>query len=283
MNKIKLGDYNNLEIVKEVDFGLYLDGGEMGEILLPKRYQPASYKIGDVLEVFIYLDNEERLVATTEKPFCKVGEFAYLEVAWVNQHGAFLKWGLIKDLFCPFHEQKKKMKIGESYIVYVYIDEESYRIVASAKVEKFFDEDIPYMERGHEVDVLVWQKTELGFKVIVNNAYPALAYEDQIFQRIHTGDKMKGYINTVREDGKIDVSLHPIGRKQTLDFSETLLTYLREHDGYCDLGDKSDAEDIKYRFQVSKKTYKKAIGDLYKKRLITIAEDGIRLVNKKHQ
>ncbi len=135
MNKIKLGDYNNLEIVKEVDFGLYLDGGEMGEILLPKRYQPASYKIGDVLEVFIYLDNEERLVATTEKPFCKVGEFAYLEVAWVNQHGAFLKWGLMKDLFCPFHEQKKKMEIGESYIVYVYIDEESYRIVASAKVE----------------------------------------------------------------------------------------------------------------------------------------------------
>lgn len=280
MEKIKLGDYNRLEIVKEVDFGLYLDGGEEGEILLPKRYQPESYKIGDVLEVFIYLDSEERLVATTEKTFCKVGDFAYLEVAWVNQHGAFLKWGLMKDLFCPFNEQKKRMEIGESYIVYVYIDEESYRIVASAKVDKFFDEEIPYMERGKEVDVLVWQKTELGFKVIIDNKYPGLAYEDQIFQRVHTGDRMKGYINTVRPDGKIDVSLHPIGRRQTLDFSETLLDYLHEHNGYCDLGDKSDAEDIKYRFHVSKKTYKKAIGDLYKKRLISISENGIRL-NKK--
>lgn len=280
MSSIVLGDYNRLEIVKEVDFGLYLDGGEVGEILLPKRYQPVTYKIGDVLEVFIYLDNEERLIATTEKPLCKVGEFAYLEVAWVNQYGAFLKWGLMKDLFCPFHEQKKKMEIGESYIVYVYIDEESYRIVASAKVEKFFDENIPYLERGKEVDVLIWQKTELGFKVIIDNKYPGLAYEDQIFKRIHTGERMKGYINSVRQDGKIDVSLQPIGRKQTLDFSDTLLEYLREHDGYCDLGDKSDAEDIKYRFHVSKKTYKKAIGDLYKKRLINISEDGIRLVKK---
>ena len=264
MSSIVLGDYNRLEIVKEVDFGLYLDGGEVGEILLPKRYQPETYKIGDVLEVFIYLDNEERLIATTEKPFCKVGEFAYLEVAWVNQYGAFLKWGLMKDLFCPFHEQKKKMEIGESYIVYVYIDEESYRIVASAKVEKFFDENIPYLERGKEVDVLIWQKTELGFEVIIDNKYPGLAYEDQIFKRIHTGERMKGYINSVRQDGKIDVSLQPIGRKQTLDFSDTLLEYLREHDGYCDLGDKGDAEDIKYRFHVSKKTYKKAIGDLYR-------------------
>lgn len=280
METIKLGDYNRLDIVKEVDFGLYLDGGDMGEILLPKRYQPEKYKIGDVLEVFVYLDNEERLVATTEKPLCKVGDFAYLEVAWVNQHGAFLKWGLMKDLFCPFHEQKKRMEIGEKYIVYVYIDQESYRIVASAKVEKFFDENIPYFERGQEVNVLIWQKTELGFKVIIDNKYAGLAYEDQIFKRIHTGDRMKGYIHTVRPDGKIDVSLHPIGRKQTLDFSETLLQYLNEHNGYCDLGDKSDAEDIKYRFHVSKKTYKKAIGDLYKKRLISISEDGIRLLKK---
>ena len=277
---IKIGDYNHLEIVKEVDFGLYLDGEELGEILLPKRYVPEKYEMGDVLKVFVYLDNEERLVATTETPLCKVGDFAYLEVAWVNQYGAFLKWGLMKDLFCPFREQKKKMQVGESYIVYVYIDEETYRIVASAKVEKFLDEEEPEYERGEEVDVLIWQKTDLGFKVIVDNKYGGLIYDGQIFKRIHTGDRMKGYVNQVREDGKIDISLQPTGRKQTLDFSATLMQYLREHDGFCDLGDKSDAEDIKYRFHVSKKTYKKAIGELYKRRLIAITDEGIQLLRK---
>lgn len=277
---LKIGDYNQLEIVKEVDFGLYLNGEELGEILLPKRYVPEKYVIGEALNVFIYLDNEERLVATTETPLCKVGDFAFLEVAWVNQYGAFLNWGLMKDLFCPFREQKKRMQVGESYIVYVYIDEESYRIVASAKVEKFFDEEPPELERCQEVDVLIWQKTDLGFKVIVDNQYPGLVYEGQIFKRIHTGDRMTGFVNNVREDGKIDISLQPTGHKQTLDFSATLLQYLREHDGFCDLGDKSDAEDIKYRFHVSKKTYKKAIGELYKKRLIAITDEGIRLLRK---
>lgn len=277
---LKIGDYNQLEIVKEVDFGLYLNGEELGEILLPKRYVPEKYERGDVLNVFVYLDNEERLVATTETPLCKVGDFAYLEVAWVNQYGAFLNWGLMKDLFCPFREQKKRMQVGESYIVYVYIDEESYRIVASAKVEKFFDEEPPELEQGQEVEVLIWQKTDLGFKVIVDNQYPGLVYEGQIFKRIHTGDRMTGYVNNVREDGKIDISLQPTGRKQTLDFSAILMQYLREHDGFCDLGDKSDAEDIKYRFHVSKKTYKKAIGELYKKRLIAITDEGIQLLRK---
>ena len=278
MDTIKLGDYNTLKIVKEVDFGLYLDGGEEGEILLPSRYVPEHYTIGEELEVFIYLDNEERLVATTEHPIAKVGDFAYLEVAWVNEYGAFLSWGLMKDLFCPFREQKMKMEIGDSYIVYIHIDEDSYRIMASAKVEHFFNPEFPPYRHGEEVDLLIWQKTDLGFKVIIDNAYPGLVYEDQIFKYIHTGDRMKGYIEGVREDGKIDVTLQPIGRKQTLDFSETLLQYLKDNDGVCPLGDKSDAEDIKRQFQVSKKTYKKAIGDLYKKRLITISENGIKLI-----
>ena len=146
--KIKLGDYNTLKIVKQVDFGIYLDGGEEGEILLPKRYVPEQFAIGDEIEVFLYLDNEERLVATTEHPLAKVGDFAYLQVAWVNEYGAFLKWGLMKDLFCPFREQKKRMEIGNSYIVHVHIDEESYRIVASAKVERYFAEDMPPYKRG---------------------------------------------------------------------------------------------------------------------------------------
>ena len=278
MNKIKLGDYNRLEIVKEVDFGLYLDGGSEGDILLPRRYVPEDYRIGELIDVFVYLDQEERPVATTEKPLAKVGDFAYLECAWVNEYGAFLNWGLMKDVFCPFHEQKKRMEIGNSYIVHLHIDEESYRIVASAKVEKYFSEEFPPYAPEEEVDLLVWQKTDLGFKVIIDNCHPGLIYENQIFRPVHTGDRMRGYISGVRPDGKIDVSLQTTGRRQTLDFSETLLDYLHAHGGSCDLGDKSDAEDIKRRFQVSKKTYKKAIGDLYKRHLIIISgEEGIKL------
>ena len=278
MTKIKLGDYNRLTIVKEVDFGIYLDGGDEGEILLPKRYVPENCKPGDELEVFLYLDQDERLIATTQHPLAKVGEFACLEVAWVNQYGAFLNWGLMKDLFCPFHEQKQRMEIGNSYVVAVFIDEESYRIAASAKVEHFFATDFPPYQPGEKVDLLVWQTTDLGFKVIIDHAYPGLVYRSQIFKSIRIGDSLQGYIMGVRPDGKIDVSLQPHGRQQTTDFAETLLQYLKDHDGFCELGDKSDAQDIKHRFEVSKKVYKKAIGDLYRRRLITLEDAGIRLV-----
>lgn len=278
MKRIKLGEYNRLTIVKAVDFGLYLDGGDEGEILLPSRYVPKDCRIGDELDVFIYLDNEERIVATTQKPLAKVGDFAYLEVSWVNEYGAFLHWGPLKDLFCPFREQKMRMEIGESYIVFVYIDRESYRIAASAKIEHYLQKDtLPYTV-GTETDLLIWQKTDLGFKVIIDNRYQGLVYEDQIFKRIHTGDRMKGYISRVREDGKLDVTLQPLGYQQARAFSDTLLQYLKNNGGFCDLGDKSDAEDIKRRFQVSKKTFKKAVGDLYKRCLIVLDEQGIRLV-----
>lgn len=280
MKKIQLGAFNRLTIVKEVDFGLYLDGGDEGEILLPRRYVPATYKIGDEIDVFLYLDQDERLVATTEQPLAQVGDFAYLECSWVNEYGAFLNWGLMKDLFCPFREQKKRMEIGSSYIVYVTIDEESYRMMASAKVEHFLSKDKPPYKAGDEVQILIWQKTDLGFKAIIDNAYAGLIYRDQIFKYVHTGDRMTAYVANVRPDGKIDLTLQHTGRQQTLDFSETLLTYLHEHGGSCDLGDKSDAEEIKARFEVSKKVYKKAIGDLYRRRLITIADDGIRLVDE---
>ena len=278
MTKIKLGDYNRLTIVKEVDFGIYLDGGDEGEILLPKRYVPENCKPGDELEVFLYLDQDERLIATTQQPLAKVGEFACLEVAWVNQYGAFLNWGLMKDLFCPFHEQKQRMEIGNRYVVAVFIDEESYRIAASAKVEHFFATDFPPYQPGEKVDLLVWQTTDLGFKVIIDHAYPGLVYRSQVFKSIRIGDSLQGYIMGVRPDGKIDVSLQPHGRQQTTDFAETLLQYLKGHDGFCELGDKSDAQDIKHRFEVSKKVYKKAIGDLYRRRLITLEDAGIRLV-----
>lgn len=278
MKRIKLGEYNRLTIVKAVDFGLYLDGGDEGEILLPSRYVPKDCRIGDELDVFIYLDNEERIVATTQKPLAKVGDFAYLEVSWVNEYGAFLHWGPLKDLFCPFREQKMRMEIGESYIVFVYIDRESYRIAASAKIEHYLQKDTPPYTVGTETDLLIWQKTDLGFKVIIDNRYQGLVYEDQIFKRIHTGDRMKGYISRVREDGKLDVTLQPLGYQQARAFSDTLLQYLKNNGGFCDLGDKSDAEDIKRRFQVSKKTFKKAVGDLYKRCLIVLNEQGIRLV-----
>lgn len=277
MDFIRLGDYNRMTVVKTVDFGVYLDGGEEGEVLLPARYVPDGCKEGDELEVFVYLDNEERLVATTQTPLAKVGDFACLEVSWVNEYGAFLNWGLMKDLFCPFREQKMKMEKGKRYIVHVHIDHESHRIVASAKVERYFDPSFPPYRYGDEVSLLVWQKTDLGFKVIVDNRYAGLVYSNQIFREIRTGDRMKGYIEAVREDGKIDVMLQPTGWRMTKETADMLLDYLETHQGVCRLTDKSPAEDIYQAFQVSKKSYKKAVGDLYKRRLITIEEDCIRL------
>ena len=205
---LKLGEYHRLRIKKRLEFGLYLDGGEEGNILLPNRYVTPDMKIGDEIEVFIYLDQDERTIATTEHPIAKVGEIAYLECAWTNEYGAFLKWGLMKDLFCPFREQKQRMVRGNTYYVYIMEDEKTHRLMATAKVERY-------------------QKTT--------------------------------------------------GRERALDFAEILLRYLHENDGYCNLGDKSSADDIAARFGVSKKTYKQAVGDLYRRHLITIADDGIHL------
>ena len=275
---IKLGDYNTLKIVKSVDFGLYLDGGDAGEILLPNRYVPDGFAIGDDLEVFIYLDQNEKLVATTLHPLAKVGDIAYLEVAWVNEYGAFLNWGLMKDLFCPFREQKMRMQKGQSYIVYVKEDEESHRLIATAKVDKYLSTDRPPYKHGDAVDILIWQKTDLGFKAIVSNQYQGQIYEDQIFQPLHTGDRLTAYVDHIRQDHKIDITLQPTGRRQTEEFSEVLLRYLQENNGHCDLGDKSPSELIADRFKVSKKVYKKAVGDLYRRRLITISDQGIDLV-----
>lgn len=274
---LRLGDYNTLTVVKAVDFGLYLDGGDEGEILLPKKYVPEGCKVGDELDVFLYLDQDEMLIATTQVPLAKVGDFAYLKVAWVNEYGAFLDWGLTKDIFCPFREQKMKMEIGEGYIVHVHIDSETHRIVASAKIERYLNTEFPPYNHGDEVDLLIWQKTDLGFKVIVDNSYQGLIYRDQIFKTVHTGDRMKGYIDIVREDGKIDVTLQPTGRRMTESLSERLLSYMQSHNGECHLTDKSQAEDISREFQVSKKSFKRAIGDLYKRRLITVSDEVLRL------
>ncbi len=280
---IKLGKFNTLDVVKEVEFGMYLDGGEDGEILLPKRYVPDDCAIGQSLDVFIYLDNEERLVATTLNPLIQVGQFAYIRVAWVNEYGAFLEWGLMKDLFVPFREQKQKMQMGEKYIVYAYLDEESYRIVASAKIERFLSkEKAPYAE-GDEIDALIWQKTDLGFKVIVNNEYGGLLYDSEIFTPLHTGMRVKAYIKQVREDGKIDLVLQKGGFEKIDDFSEVLLQYIKDEGGRIMLNDKSPAEEIYEAFGVSKKTFKKSVGDLYKRHLIVLADDSISLAESKRK
>ena len=275
---IELGKFNQLEVVKEVDFGVYLDGGEEGEILLPTRYVPEDCKIGDILNVFLYLDMDERLIATTLTPFVQVGQFACLEVSWVNQYGAFLNWGLMKDLFVPFREQKMKMKVGRKYVVHAHLDEESYRIVASAKVERYLSKDKPEYTAGEEVNILIWQKTDLGFKAIIDNKYSGLLYENEIFSSIETGMEMKAFVKQVREDGKVDLILQKPGFEKVDDFAKTLLDYIKEQGGRIHLNDKSPAEDIYDTFGVSKKTFKKGVGDLYKKRLIALHEDGIALV-----
>ena len=278
MSHIKLGKYNQLEVVKEVDFGVYLNGDEDGEILLPKRYVPEGTKPGDILNVFIYLDMEERLVATTLQPYVQVGEFACLQVAWVNQFGAFLDWGLMKDLFVPFREQKLKMQKGRSYIVHLHVDEESYRLMASAKVERYLSDEMPPYREGDEVQILVWQKTDLGFKVIVDNRFSGLVYENDLFRPLHTGDRVQAYIKQVRPDGKLDITLQKQGREAVDDFSQVLLEHLQHNAGRTPLCDKSPAEEIYAMFGVSKKVFKKAVGDLYKKRLIEITDEGLRLV-----
>lgn len=280
---IELGKFNVLEIVKTVDFGVYLDGEEEGEILLPTRYVPEEYNIGDFLNVFLYLDNEERLIATTLTPLVQVGEFACLEVSWVNEYGAFLNWGLMKDLFVPFREQKMTMMVGKKYVVHAHIDEESYRIVASAKVERYLSKEFPTYEPNEEVSILIWQKTDLGFKAIVENQFSGLLYEGEIFQRLQTGMTLKAFVKQVREDGKIDLMLQKPGFEKIDDFADTLLSYIKEHGGSIELTDKSPAEDIYDTFEVSKKTFKKGVGDLYRKRLIVLEANGIRLAkeNKK--
>ena len=277
---IELGKFNTLEVVKQVDFGMYLDGDNEGEILLPARYVPDDCQVGDWLKVFIYLDIDERLVATTLTPLVQIDEFACLEVAWVNEFGAFLNWGLMKDIFVPFSEQKMKMQVGNKYVVYAHIDEESFRIVASAKVDRYLSKEMPTYEIGDEVSILIWQKSDLGFKAIIENQFSGLIYDSEVFQPLRTGSVLKAYVKQVREDGKIDLMLQKPGFEKIDDFAKTLLDYIKEHDGWIELTDKSAAEDIYDTFYVSKKTFKKGVGDLYRKRLIVLEGDGIRLAKK---
>ena len=274
---IQIGKYNTLKIVKDLDFGVYLDGGNDLEILLPARYVPKNVKPGDEVEVFIYHDNEGRLIATTAKPVAIVGEFQYMEVKSVNETGAFLEWGLMKDLLVPFREQKMPMQKGKWYLVYVHLDPITGRIVASARIDKFLDNTVPEYSYNQEVDLLITEETEIGYKVIINNLHWGLVYSNEVFQRLEKGDHLKGYIKEIREDEKIDVSLTPLGYQKIEGVAGIILESLHIHGGFLPVHDKSDPDEIYSLFRCSKKSFKQAIGALYKQKLISLESGGIRL------
>ena len=275
---VEIGKYNTLKIVKDLDFGVYLDGGDDLEILLPARYVPRNVKPGDEVEVFIYHDNEGRIIATTAKPLAVVGEFQWMECKSVNDMGAFLEWGLMKDLLVPFREQKMPMREGKWYLVYVHLDHVTKRIVASARVDKFLDNVPPVYEFNQEVDLLVADETEIGYKVIINNLHWGLIYHNEIYRRLERGEHLKGYIKEVREDEKIDVSLTRLGYEKVEGIAGIILDALKVQNGFLPVHDKSPAEEIYSLFGCSKKSFKQAIGALYKKKLISIEPTGIRLI-----
>ncbi|MDR1936962.1 MAG: GntR family transcriptional regulator [Tannerellaceae bacterium] len=274
---LEIGKYNTLKIVKDLDFGVYLDGGGGLEILLPARYVPRNVKPGDEVEVFIYHDNEGRLIATTARPLATVGEFRFMEVKSVNQTGAFLNWGIMKDLLVPFREQKMPMQEGRWYLVYVHLDHVTGRIVASARIDKYLDNVAPAYARGEEVNLLVADETEIGYKVIINNLHWGLVYLNEIFRSLEKGELLKGYIKGVREDEKIDVSLTPLGYRKVEGVAAVVLDSLKAQGGFLPVHDKSAPEEIYALFACSKKAFKQAVGALYKEGLITIEENGIRL------
>jgi hypothetical protein len=273
----EIGKWNKLVVLKELDFGVYLDGQEQGEILMPIRYVPKDLKIGDTVDVFVYLDSEDRIIATTEKPFAEVGDFALLEVVSVSSIGAFLDWGLMKDLFIPFREQKQKMEVGYSYVIYIYVDIQSGRIVGSAKVENFLDKTPPEFTEGQEVNLIIYTQTDIGYKAIINNTHTGVLFDSDVFRTLHRGEHIKGYIKKIRPDQKIDLLLDKPGYEKVDELSKKILEKLKEEMGFIALSDKSPADDIYDMFGISKKNFKKAIGALYKVRMITLEENGIKL------
>ncbi len=274
---INIGEYNTLTILREKEPGLFLSDEEDNEVLLPNRYVPKEFKIWDKLEVFVYLDNEERLVAVTDKPYITKGEFAVLRCNQVSEYGAFLDWGMVKELFCPFKEQAFKMKKGGWYLVHCYLDEKSDRLVASSKTNKFLNNQELCVEQFEEVDIIVSHPSEIGMNVIVNKKHSGLIFSDNIFQDLSVGDKLKGIVKKIRKDNKLDIALGHVGYRNIEPNAETIMHELEDNSGFIDLTDKSSPEDIKEVFQMSKKSFKKAIGSLYKQKLITIKDDGIHL------
>lgn len=277
---VELGKRTSLEILKSSDYGLFLDGDNFGEILLPKRYVTSDMQIGEKVDVMVFLDGEERVVATTEEPVAEVFEFAYLKVNSVETVGAFLDWGVSKDLFVPFAEQRVKMEPGKRYLVYIYLDPLTERLLGSSKLDKFFDKNVQELNEGQDVDLMVWHSSPLGYKAIINNQYEGLIYKNEIFKTLNSGDQIKGFIKSIRPDGKIDLSLENKAYTQIDKNSESILSLLKSSGGQLPYNDKTDPEVVYKIFGFSKKVFKMSIGRLYKERLIEMTDNGIRLINK---
>jgi predicted RNA-binding protein (virulence factor B family) len=275
---IQLGQINTLEIIREAVQGLYIADDEGNEVLLPNRYVPENFKIWDKIDVFVYLDNEERPVATTDLPYIKLNDFGLLRCNQVTDYGAFLDWGLVKELFCPFKEQAYKMKPGGWYLVYCYLDEKTNRLVASSKTNRFLDNRELTVSEFDEVDLIVSHPSDIGMNVIVNKVHSGLIYKDAIFQDLSVGDKLKGIVKKIRPGNKLDITLGQIGYRNIEPNAQIIMSHLEDNSGFLNLTDKSSPEQIKEQLQMSKKNFKKAVGTLYKQRLIEIKEDGIYLV-----
>lgn len=276
---IKVGEFNTLSVVKIVPFGVYLNGGEWGEILLPNKVTPKGTQIDDQLNVFIYFDSEDKIIATTVRPLARVGRCAFLKVIDVNRIGAFLAWGLDKDVLVPLSEQYLPMEKDKSYLVYLKLDQQG-RIIASSKLDYFLDQSLPVYHRGDEVMLLIAQTSGLGTKVIINDRHWGLIHASDLFQSVGYGQKIHGYIKAIREDGKIDVVLRKIGQESRQDLTQKILAALHKADGFLPLHDKSPALDIQRAFNESKKSFKSAIGMLYKQGEIQLEDNGIRLKKK---
>ncbi|MFA9191397.1 S1-like domain-containing RNA-binding protein [Flavobacterium sp. FZUC8N2.13] len=283
---LKIGKYNSLTILRDTKVGLFLGNPEkdpegIHDVLLPNKYVPNEFEIGEELIVFVYLDHEQRPVATTLEPYILLNEFALLRVNYTNQVGAFMDWGMEKDILVPFKEQARPMEKGKRYLVYLYMDEKTNRLVASSKTNQFLNNDDLTVENGEEVELIVSHITEIGINVIINEKHKGLLYKDEVYDdAIRTGDRMRGFIKNIRPDNKIDVSLQKQGYESIEPNAEKILDELRASRGFLRLNDNSHPEDIKTVLKMSKKTFKKAIGALYKEKLIEIKEDGIYLIKE---
>ncbi|GAB4490937.1 MAG: S1-like domain-containing RNA-binding protein [Thermodesulfovibrionales bacterium] len=273
-----IGRLNRLKVIRKLENGFLLDGEELGEVLMPRAFAAPEIRVGDTAEVFVYRDAEARLVATPQKPLGVVGECAFLKVTAVTPVGAFLDWGLPKDLLVPFSEQKQKMETGKSYTVFITLDEKTGRIVGSSKLSRFLDKTPAAYQENQEVDLLIFGQTASGYRAIINNAHWGVLYKNEVFQPLQRGERVRGFIKKIREDGRIDLWLHKPGPEKVDELAEKILGKLRDQGGFLAVTDRTPAETISGMFGVSKKTYKKAVGALYRKRLLVIEETGIRLV-----
>jgi len=276
---VEIGTFNKLQVVKQVDFGVYVDGGDLDTILLPKRYVPAGCEIGDWIDVFLYFDSDDMLIATTESPRVQVGDCAMLKVVDVNHAGAFMDWGLPKDLLVPYNEQQKPMEVGYSYVVHVFHDHNSDRIAASTKLSHHLDEESVWLKPRQAVSLLIAGRTELGYKAVIDNKYLGLIFRADAYRPLKIGERLPGFVKTIRADGKIDLLISQASLQGDHNLGEQIIRHLQEVGGESDLSDRSDPEAIYRTFKVSKKKYKQALGSLYKSHRILIEPGKIKLIN----